>query len=82
LKYRERGSIEKIILARKNTEAAAEARGTFGIQTMLPGILPNLQNLIKGCFGLDRITQVQTGQDIKFIFFMCETTVDESQTFP
>lgn len=77
---RERGRLEKIILARKNTEAAAEAKKNIGIQINVPASyqIAKSQN---GFVWLRQITPSANRADIS-LFFHVEDYVDESQTFP
>ena len=77
---RERGRLERIILARKNTEAAAEAKKNIGIQINVPASY-QIAKSEKGFLWLRQITPTANRADISLIFHV-EDYVDESQTFP
>ncbi|WP_075351924.1 DUF4837 family protein [Algoriphagus marinus] len=77
---RERGRLERIILARKNTEAAAEAKKNIGIQINVPASY-QIAKSEKGFLWLRQITPTANRPDISLIFHV-EDYVDESQTFP
>ncbi len=77
---RERGRLEKIILARKNTEAAAEAKKAIGIQINVPASY-QIAKTDKQFLWLRQITPSGNRADISLIFHV-EDYVDESQTFP
>jgi len=77
---RERGRLEKIILARKNTEAAAEAKTNIGIQINVPASY-QIAKSNKGFVWLRQITPSANRADIS-LFFHVEDYVSESQTFP
>lgn len=77
---RERGRLEKIILARKNTEAAAEAKKNIGIQINVPASYQVAKSQ-DGFVWLRQITPNANRADIS-LFFHVEDYLDESQTFP
>jgi hypothetical protein len=77
---RERGRLEKIILARKNTEAAAEAKKNVGIQINVPASY-QIAKSEKGFVWLRQITPNANRADIS-LFFHVEDYLDEAQTFP
>jgi hypothetical protein len=77
---RERGRLEKIILARKNTAAAAEAKNNIGIEINVPASY-QIAKSENGFVWLRQITPSAKRADIS-LFFHVEDYLDESQTFP
>ncbi len=77
---RERGRLEKIILARKNTEAEFEAKKQIGIQINVPASY-QIAKSVPGFLWLRQITPTANRADISLIFHE-QDYVDESQTFP
>jgi hypothetical protein len=77
---RERGRLERSILARKNTEAAAEAKKNIGIQINVPASY-QIAKSGKQFLWLRQITPNANRADISLIFYV-EDYVNESQTFP
>lgn len=77
---RERGRLEKIILARKNTAAAAEAKKNLGIQINVPAsyqIAKSEENFL----WVRQITPTANRADISLFFYVTDYT-SEKQTFP
>lgn len=77
---RERRRLEKIILARKNTEARAEARKNVGIEINVPASY-QLAKSEKNFVWVRQITPTGNRADIS-LFFHVEDYVSEEQTFP
>ncbi len=77
---RERKRLEKIILARKNTEARAEARKNVGIEINVPASYKVAKSQ-KDFVWVRQITPSGNRADIS-LFFYVEDYVSEEQTFP
>ncbi|NVJ85163.1 MAG: DUF4837 family protein [Algoriphagus sp.] len=77
---RERGRLEKILLARKNTAANAEAEKNIGIQVNVPASY-QIAKSVPGFLWLRQPTPSGNRPDIS-LFFHVEDYVSEEQTFP
>lgn len=77
---RERGRLEKILLARKNTAANAEAEKNIGIQINVPASY-QIAKSVPGFLWLRQPTPSGNRADIS-LFFHVEDYVSEEQTFP
>ncbi|WP_274669930.1 DUF4837 family protein [Algoriphagus sp. NF] len=77
---RERGRLESIILARKNTAANAEAEKNLGIQINVPASYQVAKSQ-PGFLWLRQPTPTERRPDISLIFHV-EDYVSEEQTFP
>jgi ribosomal protein S21 len=77
---RERGRLEKIILARKNTAANAEAEKNLGIQINVPASY-QVAKSVPNFLWVRQPTPTANRADIS-LFFHVEDYVSEEQTFP
>jgi hypothetical protein len=77
---RERGRLEKVLLVRKNTAAAHEAKNNLGIQINVPASY-QIAKTEKGFLWLRQPTPTERRPDISLFFYETDY-VSEEQTFP